>query len=157
YRLGRFAVRRRWRVLAAWIVVVVALGVIGNAAGGGFHDEFKIPGTEAQRATDLLKATFNEPAGTSAQGVVHATSGTRRDPRPPPAVADAIDNISALPHVVSAPNPLDAGGAISPDSTIALAQVQYENTGTDPGKAEFEALQHATEVASNAGVQVEFG
>jgi len=48
YRLGRLSVRRRWWVLAAWILAVVVIAVGGRMAGAGLEDKFEVPGTEAQ-------------------------------------------------------------------------------------------------------------
>src|SRR5258707_1315375 len=55
YRLGRFAVRRRWFVLGAWVLAVVAISIGGKAVGGQLKDQFTVPGVESQQATDLLK------------------------------------------------------------------------------------------------------
>src|SRR5262245_39027099 len=64
-RLGRGAARRRWLVLGIWVLAVLAIGFGGKALGGTAVDDFKIPGTETQRAMDLLKAKFPEQSGAS--------------------------------------------------------------------------------------------
>jgi len=76
YRLGRFAVRRRWFVLGAWVLAVVAMSVAGRAVGGELKDQFTVPGVESQQATDLLKSTFPAQAGGTAQVVFHTANGT---------------------------------------------------------------------------------
>jgi putative drug exporter of the RND superfamily len=58
-RLGRFLFRRRWVVLAAALVAVVAAGVFGGSAvtrlkSGGFDD----PGAESTRAAEVLRDGF---------------------------------------------------------------------------------------------------
>src|SRR5262245_20313515 len=106
YRMGCGAVRRRRRVLLAWVVGVIALVAIGRSAGGEFHDTFKVPGVESQQATDLLKDTFPARAGASAQVVLHAGSGTLDDPAARQATTDVIAAIGRLPHVVSVDDPV---------------------------------------------------
>ncbi|MDQ1465370.1 MAG: putative drug exporter of the superfamily, partial [Actinomycetota bacterium] len=76
YRLGRFAVRRRRLVLAGWLLALVLLGVGGQVAGGTLRDDIKVPGSGSQQAQDVLTAKFPSQAGSSAQVVVHARTGT---------------------------------------------------------------------------------
>ena len=75
-RLARWCVRHRRRVVAAWIVAVVAVVVLGRVAGGQYTDSFKLPDVESQRAFDLLKARFPAHSGDSAQIVVSADKHT---------------------------------------------------------------------------------
>ena len=76
YRVGRVCTRRRWRVLAAWIALVVSLLAVGKLAGGQFVDRLSIPGVEAQKAADLLTTAFPSQAGGSMQVVFHTQDGT---------------------------------------------------------------------------------
>ena len=46
-RIARTSYRRRWRVLAAWVVLLVGLIVASNAAGGVFRNEFSLNGSES--------------------------------------------------------------------------------------------------------------
>jgi RND superfamily putative drug exporter len=156
YRLGRFSVRRRRWVVAAWVLAVLALGVVGRAAGGELQDKFAIPGTEAQQATDLLHDTFPAQAGASAQVVFHRDAGPLTDATATAAVGDTMRRIAALPHVVAAPDPLSAG-RVSADGTTALATVRYDETATELGRGAYSQLQDATHAARAAGLQVELG
>ena len=73
--------RRRW-VLAAWIVLLVGAFAIGNAAGGVFRTQFKLPGSESQAAFDLLKQEgFSTRTGEQAQIVFEARPGVDRSGR----------------------------------------------------------------------------
>ncbi len=47
-----------WRVVLSWIGIVVGLIVLVATIGGGLKDEFEIPGSETQKATDLIESEF---------------------------------------------------------------------------------------------------
>src|SRR5262245_17306406 len=64
-RWPRAVTRRPWWVLAGALFVLVLLGGVSQAAGGKFVDSFSIPGTEAQKAIDLLKNRFPQQSGDS--------------------------------------------------------------------------------------------
>src|SRR6266487_1432278 len=72
-RLARFSYRRRWRIVAAWVVFLVAVSVFSSAAGGVFRNEFSLSGSESKQAQELLKERgFGDRAGFSGQ-IVFAT------------------------------------------------------------------------------------
>src|SRR6516164_4865355 len=62
-RVGRAAARRRWWVIGAWLVLALALGAAAQVASGATQDTYRVPGAEAQRATDLLAERFPSYAG----------------------------------------------------------------------------------------------
>ena len=162
YRLGRFAVRRRWLVLISWVLALIVLVVSGRLAGGELHDEFNIPGVESQQALDVLQDTFPAAAGANAQVVVHATDGQLADPANAEAVAAAFAQIDELPHVVGAIDPVAAAaagtsGTVSQDGTIGLGTVQYDEAALDMDPEVYEQLQDATASISDAGMEVAFG
>lgn len=162
YRLGRFAVRRRWLVLISWILALVVLAASGRLAGGELHDEFTIPGVESQQALDVLQETFPAQAGARAQVVVHTPDGKLSDPANAEAVADAFAAINELPHVVGAVDPVAAAeagtsGTMSADGTIGLGAVQFDKPAMELDAEVYEALQDATGPVSDAGMDVSFG
>jgi RND superfamily putative drug exporter len=56
YRLGRFAARRAWAVVAAWAVVLLLAGGAFAAFGGQLTNAITVPGTETQRLADRLQS-----------------------------------------------------------------------------------------------------
>src|SRR3546814_5583058 len=81
YRLGRFAVERRRRVLLAWVVLAVILTVAARSSGGEFNDDFRVPGVESQAAIDLLEERFPDAAGGRAQVVLPVEDGRSEEPK----------------------------------------------------------------------------
>src|SRR5215211_2124608 len=124
-RWGRFAVRKRGRVLLGWLAVVVLLGVIGSVAGGDFANSFTIPGAESQRATDLLTERFPSQAGDSATIVVRTEAGVD-DAATKQKITDLLTAAAALPEVSGVVSPYDNPAAISEDRKIAYATVTYD-------------------------------
>ena len=77
YRLGGWAFQHRRTVLVGWLVVLGV--VIASAAvfSGQTSNEFAVPGTESQRAQDLLHEKFAGAGGASARVVFAAPRGER--------------------------------------------------------------------------------
>ena len=57
YRMGRFAARRPWVVVGAWLVVSVTVIAASGAFGRELDDSVKVPGLDSQQAVDLLSAS----------------------------------------------------------------------------------------------------
>jgi RND superfamily putative drug exporter len=76
YRLGRFSFRRR-KLLLLWVAVLAALGAGAATLSGPTSNTFAIPGTEAQKAIDLLGERFPQVAanGATARVVFAAPDG----------------------------------------------------------------------------------
>lgn len=51
YRLGRRSARYPWRVLGAWLAVLLLAGAGYLVAGGNLATTFSIPGTATDRVT----------------------------------------------------------------------------------------------------------
>ncbi|MFD6811699.1 MMPL family transporter, partial [Streptomyces anthocyanicus] len=58
YKLGRTAFRRRRLVALLWVALLALAGVGAATAPAATSSSFSIPGTEAQRAFDLLEERF---------------------------------------------------------------------------------------------------
>jgi putative drug exporter of the RND superfamily len=155
--LGRLAgaAAHHWKRSLA--LVLVTLAVLGGlaATGTGFNDEFSTPGTDSQRALDLLEDRFPTQAGDTATVVFSVQDGTLRDGDRPAAIAEAVRTISGQPHVTGATDPLETEGQVSRDGRIAFTTVQYDkpaaDLGADPGKA----LEDASEITESAGIETD--
>ena len=56
YGLGGLCVRRRWAVLGVWLVVFAVLAIAARTVGPDVNDNLSLPGSDSQKATDLLDA-----------------------------------------------------------------------------------------------------
>ncbi|MFN2525646.1 MAG: MMPL family transporter, partial [Actinomycetota bacterium] len=60
YRLGLFAARRKWWVMGAWFVALVALGPqLGKMTDRMSSGGFEVPGSQSDRVTRILKDDFS--------------------------------------------------------------------------------------------------
>ena len=101
YALGRCCFRHAKLVLAAWLVVVLAVGGAALAFRGSFADVFKIPGSSSQVALDKLHMTFPQSAMTQATAIFVAPEGGRVDDFRG-AVEDTVTELDAIDFVDSA-------------------------------------------------------
>ena len=158
-RLARACARHGWRTIAIW--VVVAVGIVGASAtiGGTLVDEFTIPDSDAQRATDLLEERFPQQSGEAAQLVFAAPEGQRLDQAgAPAAIRDALVAAAAVPGVEDVGNPLtEEAGGVSDDGRIAYVDVQFTEASFDVEKSDVDQLKETTLAAvEGSAVQLEF-
>src|SRR6185312_12090980 len=78
-RWARMCATRPWRVLLGWLVIVVVLIGLVATVGGSLKDEFEIPGSDTQRATDLIESQFQSEQGAVLNLVFAAPQGERLD------------------------------------------------------------------------------
>ncbi|MGN9780837.1 MMPL family transporter [Nonomuraea sp. ZG12] len=127
----RFCVRHRRLVLMLWLVLAAALVAGAVARPGPSSDDFSLPGSESQRAADLLGDARPEPSG---RLVVSASSGVRD-----PAVRARVTELVARMNAVAGVQVGQAGerastgapyGQVSPDGTIGTIPISYPDAGT---------------------------
>jgi len=75
HRIGATAARHPWRVIAAWVLALAIVSGLASAFGGALNDNYNMPGTGSQRATDLLRDRFPAMSGRN-ERVSTYTSGS---------------------------------------------------------------------------------
>src|SRR6202022_1155292 len=135
-RLTRWIMAHRGLVAIGWIAVAVGVFAISSSVGTRKANNFSLPNTGSQRATDLLATRFPAQAGDADQIVFHARGGKLGDPAIRGAVTAAITRVSTLPHVTGVVSPYSTGsGAISSDGTIGFATVTFDQRANQLPKA----------------------
>jgi putative drug exporter of the RND superfamily len=153
--LAAWAAEHWKRSLAIVAVVLVALGVAAGAGGGSFVDDFRTPGTESQRAMDVLDHRFPAAAGDTANVVFAVESGTLREPERRAAIERTVEEIRAQPHVTGAPGPFEPrSGRLSEDGRIAFVPVQYDDTAPALGEKPGQRLERVSDIGEQAGIEV---
>jgi RND superfamily putative drug exporter len=158
YRLGCFAFHRRWLVIGVWVVLLVAAGVGAQQLSGHTSETFSIPGTESQRAMDLLEERTGSSADPgTAQVVFRDTHSTGVDtPAAKRAIESAVAEISGLPHVTAVSDPFSTG-AVSGDASTAIATVTYDIQAAELTQSDQDRLFAAGDRAGSAGLTVDYG
>jgi putative drug exporter of the RND superfamily len=153
------------RVILGWVGIVVVLIALVSGVGGSLRDEFEIPGSESQRATDLLESQFTSEQGAVLNVVFAAPEGQRLDtPERQAAIEQAITRLQSPEF---APRDGDAGltsvgdpfsrDTFSDDGRIAYAEAQFSETIEDEDRDAVVAVQDAVRgTVEPAGVQVEY-
>ncbi|WP_407563240.1 MMPL family transporter [Streptomyces sp. 184] len=159
YRIGRWAFRRRRLVGGTWLVALVLAGVAAAVAPAGEEEDLSMPGTESQKAFDLLDQRFpdNNAQGAEARLVFQAPDGQRvtaQENRA--AVADALGSLDGGEQVASATDPYEAGD-VSEDGTVAYSTITYTADAVDLTGPTKSALEGAADQARDAGLTVEIG
>lgn len=84
YRLGRLAFRRRRLFLMLWIAVLAAVAIGAMSSTGSTSDSFTLPGTQSQKAIDLLQKEFPQASASGATARVVFEAPPARSSPPPP-------------------------------------------------------------------------
>ncbi|WP_317443814.1 MMPL family transporter [Streptomyces collinus] len=159
YKIGRLAFRRRHFVALIWVALLTLAGVGAASAPAAGNSSFSIPGTEAQKAFDLLEQRFPGMSadGATARVVFKAPSGekmTAKDNKA--AVRKTVKELRSGSEVTSVADPYTAH-AVSKDGTVAYASVRYKVSGMELEDSSRDALKAAAQDARDAGLTVEVG
>ncbi|WP_336211430.1 MMPL family transporter [Nonomuraea sp. LPB2021202275-12-8] len=154
-RLGGWCARHGRIVLALWVIAAAVLMGGSLVLGSPVSNDATIPGTDAQRAHDLMRDGFGpgfEPGGT-VQLVVYAPQGKLIDEERKQAVERAVDSIRTRPHVVEVDSPYRTGG-IAANLQIGLITVRMEGHDSSKVAENTAVLSKAAEPAREAGLEV---
>ncbi|MER6681689.1 MMPL family transporter [Streptomyces olivaceoviridis] len=159
YKLGRLAFRRRHFVALIWVALLTLAGVGAASAPAAGNTSFSIPGTEAQKAFDLLEQRFPGMSadGATARVVFKAPKGEKMtDAVNKATVEKTVTQLRSGSEVASVADPY-TGHAVSKNGTIAYASVKYEVSGMELADSSKDALTDAAQDARDAGLTVEIG
>ncbi|WP_329399635.1 MMPL family transporter [Streptomyces melanogenes] len=160
YRLGRFAFRRRRYVALVWVALLFLAGFGAASASTPSASSFSMPGTEAQKAFDLLEQRFpgGSADGATARIVFKAPAGKNMNDPANKAEVDKV--LTELPkgskQVSSVTNPYEAN-AVSKDGSTAYISVKYKVNGMALEDSDRESLEDSGKAAQKAGLTVEIG
>ncbi|MDX3535718.1 MMPL family transporter [Streptomyces sp. MB09-01] len=162
YRLGRGAFRRRGLVALIWVALLFAAVFGAASAGAPTSGSFSIPGTEAQKAFDLLDKKFPGMAadGATARIVIKAPEGAKvTDPGPKAEVEKIVAGLKTGPgaeQISSVADPYQAQ-AVSQDGSTAYVSAKYDVSGMELKDETREALKGSGTAAKAAGLNVQIG
>jgi RND superfamily putative drug exporter len=154
-------------VISLWLGVFIVLIGLNAAFHGKLINDFKIPGSDTQKATDLITAKFGGQKGAALRVVLASTNGK---PVTGPADAAVVRRMLAAAaasqrkladdptDVVAITNPLSSGSKqLAADHRIAYFDVQYDKTGFELPRSGVVAVEdQLRSIGEPAGLDVEF-
>ncbi len=164
-RWTRACARHPWRVVGTWVVIFAALVFLVGAFGGSLKDEFEIPGSDTQKATDLIESEFAAEQGGVLNLVFAAPEGERLDtPERRAAIEGAIERLQTDEF---APTEDEAGidsvgeafteDNVSDDGRIAYVEAQFDRIIFEEDREAVLAVPEAVrEEVEPVGVTAEF-
>src|SRR6201991_3464086 len=157
-KLAAWCHDRRRTVIGLWVAAFVVLAALWGTAAGEFVNNFRLPGTESQRAYDLLKDRFPQQAGDTANVVFAVDQGKVLDPANRPAIQQAVGEIKKSPEVLAVGDPFAKGAPVSPDGRITFAQIQFRKGAGDVDVKQVKTMAENTlALDGKGGVQVALG
>jgi len=164
---GRCA-RHPWRVVGSWFAILLLLIGLNVAFHGTLVNDFNIPGSDVQKATDLINAKFGGQKGAALRVVVAAPPGQQLTT--PQRIA-AFQQMLAAAHqsqlsldqtpkdvsAVTLPTSPQGARQISTDGRIAYYDVQFDKTGFQLPRSGVVSLENKlTAIGQKVGVDVQF-
>jgi RND superfamily putative drug exporter len=164
-RWARACATHPWRVVGGWIGIVVLLVALVATVGGSLKDEFEIPGSDTQKATDLIEKEFASEQGGVLNLVFAAPQGQRLDtPERMAAIEKAIARLKSPEFkptedkagIESVGDPFSED-TVSDDGRIAYAEAQFDRVIFDKDREAVLAVEdEVRRTVEPAGVEAEF-
>ncbi|MFD8965196.1 MMPL family transporter [Streptomyces sp. NPDC059568] len=160
YKLGRLAFRRRHYVALLWVALLAVAGVGAASASTPTSSSFSIPGTEAQKAFDLLEQRFpgGSADGATARVVFKAPANEKMtDAGHKAEVRAIVDELSGGSDQVSSVTDPYTANAVSKDGSTAYVSVAYKVASMELTDETRTALEETGADARAQGLAVEIG
>jgi putative drug exporter of the RND superfamily len=160
-KFARWSTTHRLYIAIGWVVLLIAVNVISQSSGGAaYSNNFTLPNSDAQRASDLLAHSFPAQAGDRDTIVFKVAHGNVREPAVRSHMSELFAKVSGLPHVTGVISPYaasQAGKAISANGQIAFATVVFNEKANELPKSAGEGVVDAAKAARTPDVQIELG
>jgi RND superfamily putative drug exporter len=156
-RLAGLSFRRRGLVLIAWVIALGAAIGLSSAFGGDLTNGASLPGSDSQRAQDLLAERFPAQSGDRIDVVVRADDVTGSEVRGK--VEALLGQLGGMPHVAEVEDPYASDAAVaqavSPDGRTLVARMYLDVVNrNDMPVEDTERLLAAAGAAEGDGLQV---
>ncbi len=157
---ARWITTHRKYVVIGWVLLLIAVNVFAQSAGTNYSNNFTLPGSDTQRAADLLQSSFPAQAGDRDTIVYKVSSGTVFDPAVKAHMSAMFAEVAHLPHVAAVISPYargTAGKAISANGQIAFATVVFDQKANLLSKNAPERVVAVAKAAAKPGLQIALG
>ncbi len=159
-KLARWSTTHRKYVLLGWVLLLLVVNALAQSAGTSYSNNFTLPNSDAQRASDLLQRSFPSQAGDRDTIVYSVHSGSVREPRVRRRMSAMFAAVARLPHVAAVISPYEgaaAGREISANGRIAFATVVFNEKANLLPKSAPERVVSVARAAARPGLDVQLG
>lgn len=164
--LGRWCYRHPWRVLTAWLLIIVIVAGASQGVGSAYGGTPAAPDAESSRGADILDAHFGRIGAVISGRIVFKADQGVDDPAVRAAMTGLFERVEAIDGVtVGSPYDPNGGHRIAAQGPEA-GRIAYADVDTGAGISAFEAEEIGLEIGrliddvglrSMDGVQVEVG
>ncbi|OKI92972.1 hypothetical protein AMK10_24630 [Streptomyces sp. CB02058] len=152
--MSGWAQRHRWAAIVLWVAVVAAIALGSTAAGSAYQNDFSLPGTDSQAATDLFEEHGSDQAGDSVEIVFKDTAGITSGKG---SIEPMLAEVKQMAGVADVRSPFADASAVSKDGTIARASVTLDGKTEDVPKEDVAKIIDTAQSIATEHLQVEVG
>lgn len=156
HKLGAYAFTYKWRIVAIWLVILAALGILAMQFMKPTSTAISIPGTEAQKTLDRVGELFPDSGKGSAR-IVFAAPLDKDIFVYQKTIEDVSSKIKSVEGVATVISPFENTEAISKDRTIAYAQLQLTNENGAVKEKTIHNVEKIVKDARKNGLKIEMG
>src|SRR3954453_3858933 len=158
YGLAKLCVRRRWIVVAAWLLIFAVVAVWARCAGPDVNDNLTLPASDSQKATDLLgNQSPSQANGTNPVVLVAPKGSTLADAQYKKPIDDTVSALKKDPDVRSATSPLSNKELLAKQKSTGYIALSLRPSPSDLTTDDAERIVALADPARHAGLQVGFG
>jgi RND superfamily putative drug exporter len=142
-RLAAVCYRRRGRVVIAWLIGIVLIGMIMGAVGSNYRSDFTLPDVESKRGIDILDEQFGgQGAGQVGNIVFQAEQGVD-DPQVEAAMEPFLAKVAEIKDVQSVRSPYAPGN-----------EAQISQNGDQAGKIAYAEIEAPSDASFEQTIEV---
>jgi putative drug exporter of the RND superfamily len=157
-KLAAWCHDRRRTVIGVWVAAFVLLAALWGTGAGEYVNNFRLPGTESQRAYDLLKDRFPQQSGDTATAVFAVRQGRVLDAGNRAEIERVRAEIRKSREVLAVGDPFARGAPVSRDGKVTFAEIQFRKAAGDVDAKKVKTMAERTlALDGTGGVQVALG
>lgn len=146
-KYGKLCAEHSIKILLIWVLLIICLAFGASKYGGHITNTFSLPGSDSQKATDLIEQEFPNNNNGTAQIVFYSPNAPLNET----SITSTLSKLSILPNVSSVTNPFTTG-TISKNGQIAYANINYSLPITQLGPKNLEDINSS--INNISGLQV---
>jgi RND superfamily putative drug exporter len=144
-------------VIGGWIALLLVGVALSRGVGNSFYNSITLPGTDSQRATDLLHRALPVDGGDVDQIVFRSSAASLTGSATRARLTKTLDEIARLPHVTGVASPFTSRGQISRDTHTAYATVRFDERGDALPTDAVKNVIAVAKTAATPDLEVELG